>query len=153
VQALIRESGTWPKDITEAAVGAFRLPSNVVPNAAASLRTTPSEYARLMILMMPRARRASWEIGENSRREMLTPQIQVKPGNPVLTRGLGWELEQQWSSGPVFRHGGANGGIFMTFGVGDAAGRAIVVFTNGGGGASICAMVCRAATGFDFFGQ
>jgi hypothetical protein len=111
------------------------------------------EYATLMTLVMPRTKRASWEISESSRREMLTSQIQVKPGNPVLTRGLGWEIEQHPSSASVFRHGGANGGIFMTFGVGDATGRAIVVFTNGGGGASICAMVCRAATGLDFVGQ
>ncbi len=153
VQALIRASGRWPKDIMEAAADAFRLPTNVVPNAAASLRSTPSEYARLMTLMMPRARRASWEISETSRLEMLTPQIQVKAGNPMLSRGLGWELEQQPSSEPLFRHGGANGGIFMTFGAGDATGRAIVVFTNGGGGESICARVCRAATGLDFAGQ
>src|SRR5260221_7898988 len=84
VQALIRESGRWPKDITEAAADPFRLPTNVVPNAAASLRTTPPEYAKLMTLMMPRVRRASLEISESSRREMLTPQIQVKPGNPIL---------------------------------------------------------------------
>jgi len=153
VQASIRAAGTWPKEITDAAADAFRLPVNVIPNAAASLRTTPSEYATLMTLMMPHAKRSSWEISERSRREMLTPQIQVKPGNPVLSRGLGWELEQQPASETVFRHGGANGGIFMTFGVGDATGRAVVVFTNGGGGESICAMVCRAATRLDFYGQ
>jgi hypothetical protein len=83
---------------------------------------------------------------------MLTPLIQAKPGDPQLARGLGWELEQQPSAEPLFRHGGANGGIFMTFGAGAASGSAIVVFTKGGGGESIYARVCRAATGLDFVG-
>jgi CubicO group peptidase (beta-lactamase class C family) len=150
VQKLIQSSPKWPAEIAKAPLSSLQIPANLFPNAAASLRTTPSEYAKIMTLMMPHSKRAPWEISEGSRRAMLTPQLQVRPGSAVLSRGLGWEIEQQPASQWVFHHGGSNGNMFKTYGVGDENGRAIVVFTNGGWGDRIAGMVCRAATGLDF---
>ena len=86
-------------------------PGDILANAAASLRTTPSDYARFMALMV-RTPRAPWQISEATRTAMLTKQIQV-PGR-WTDKGLGWNLEAT-PRGPVFYHSGSNGGIFKNF--------------------------------------
>jgi CubicO group peptidase (beta-lactamase class C family) len=125
----------------------FKLPQNLLPNVAGSLGTTVSEYARFMTLMMDRPRRAAWEILERSRRAMLSRQIMRKAD--VIYWGLSWGLEA-FPSGLAFWHGGNNAGIFKTFALGDPARRrAIVIFTNGGGGDRVYQRIVRAATGRD----
>lgn len=116
-------------------------------NAAGGLLTTATDYARFMALMMEGRRRASWEITEDSRRAMLTPQLPVRA--PEISRGLGWGLEQ--SAGRfLFEHSGSNYGIFRTFGAGDAAdGQAIVVFTNGANGNALAARIARMSAEVD----
>jgi CubicO group peptidase (beta-lactamase class C family) len=134
--------------LAKAPANLLALPTNLLPNAAASLGTTVSDYARFMTLMMDRPKRASWEIAETSRQAMLSRQLDRKKGNAIF-RGLGWGLEET-SSGPLYFHGGNNGGVFKTFGMGDAVRRrAIVIFTNGGAGDRVCQRIVRAATGHD----
>jgi Beta-lactamase len=100
-----------------------------------------------MALMMPRTNRSSWEISEVSRRAMLAAQNSIKPG--AISWGLGWELESP-PTGPVFHHGGNNGQIFKTFGVGEPAQqRAIVLFTNGSSGRNVYERIVRETTGMD----
>lgn len=124
-----------------------KYPIHLFPNAAGSLRTTASEYARFMTLMMDRPKRAAWEISDASRRAMLTPQVVVRPN--AIQWGLGWELERSRSA-LLFEHGGNNADIFKTFCVGDPVrGRAIVILTNGGGGPSVYQRAVRDATGLD----
>jgi CubicO group peptidase (beta-lactamase class C family) len=148
-QELIKASGMFPVDVANASAERFKLPSHVGPNAASTLRTTPTEYAKLMTLMLPRAKRAPWEISEASRQAMLTPQIQVKAGNTLLSAGLGWAVEHQPASELLlFRHGGDNQN-FKSFGVSDARERAFVVFTNGEDGDKLTPVVSRAATRLD----
>lgn len=119
---------------------------DILANAAASLRTTPSDYARFMALMV-RTPRAPWQISEATRTAMLTKQIDV-PGR-WTDKGLGWNLEAT-PRGPVFYHSGSNGGIFKNFALGDARGqRALVALTNGGSGNVLYRRVVRAATGHD----
>jgi hypothetical protein len=66
----------------------------------------------------------------------------------VLSWGLGWGLERH-SSGALFWHWGDNG-IYKAFTLGDPVRRrAIVIFTNGSGGAKVYERVVRAATAFD----
>lgn len=116
-------------------------------NSAGGLLTTPSDYAKFMVLMMERSGRAAWEISDATRQTMLTPHLQVR--GPDITRGLGWEIEQS-PEGPLFQHSGSNYGIFKTLGVGNArTGRAIVVFTNGANGNALAARIVRKATGID----
>lgn len=126
--------------------GLVNWPGDILANAAASLRTTPTDYARFMALMV-RAPRAPWQIGEATRRAMLSKQIDV-PGR-WTGKGLGWNLETT-PRGPVFYHSGSNGGIFKNFALGDLAGeRALVALTNGGSGNVLYRRVVRAATGHD----
>lgn len=126
--------------------GLVNWPGDILANAAASLRTTPSDYARFMALMV-RTPRAPWQISEATRTAMLTKQIEV-PGR-WTDKGLGWNLEAT-PRGPVFYHSGSNGGIFKNFALGDARGqRALVALTNGGSGNVLYRRVVRAATGHD----
>ena len=126
--------------------GLVNWPGDILANAAASLRTTPTDYARFMALMV-RTPRASWQITDATRTAMLTRQIDV-PGR-WTDKGLGWNLEAT-PRGPVFYHSGSNGGIFKNFALGDARGqRALVALTNGGSGNVLYRRVVRAATGHD----
>ena len=126
--------------------GLVNWPGDILANAAASLRTTPSDYARFMALMV-RTPRAPWQISEATRTAMLTKQIDV-PGR-WTDKGLGWNLEAT-PRGPVFYHSGSNGSIFKNFALGDARGqRALVALTNGGSGNVLYRRVVRAATGHD----
>jgi CubicO group peptidase (beta-lactamase class C family) len=120
---------------------------DLLVNSAGGLLMTASDYAKFMALMMDRPERAAWEISDEARRAMLTPQLDVRGQD--ISRGLGWELEQS-SGGPLFQHSGSNYGIFKTLGVGDArGGRAIVVFTNAANGNALAARIVRQATGID----
>lgn len=124
-------------------------PSNhdLLVNSAGGLLTTASDYAKFMVLMMDRPKRAAWEISDAARQAMLTPQVEVRGRD--IARGLGWELELS-SADPLFQHSGSNYGIFKTLGVGDAQrGRAIVVFTNAANGNALAARIVRQATGID----
>jgi len=156
---LLRVAAKWRKPIAswtyEDSVEAMRETDPKTPpsthdllvNSAGGLLTTASDYAKFMVLMMDRPRRAAWEIGEATRQTMLTPQLDVRGRD--ISRGLGWELEQS-SAGPLFQHSGSNYGIFKTLGVGDAqGGRAIVVFTNAANGNALAARIVREATGID----
>ncbi|CAN7152695.1 serine hydrolase [Pseudoxanthomonas sp. LjRoot168] len=126
--------------------GLVNWPGDILANAAASLRTTPVDYARFMALMV-RTSRAPWQISEAMRTAMLTKQIDV-PGR-WTDKGLGWNLEST-PRGPVFYHSGSNGGIFKNFALGDLAGeRALVALTNGGSGNVLYRRVVRAATRHD----
>ena len=126
--------------------GLVNWPGDILANAAASLRTTPVDYARFMALMV-RTPREPWQISEATRAAMLMKQIDV-PGR-WTDKGLGWNLEAT-PRGPVFYHSGSNGGIFKNFALGDARGqRALVALTNGGSGNVLYRRVVRAATGHD----
>lgn len=126
--------------------GLVNWPGDILANAAASLRTTPTDYARFMALMV-RTQREPWQITEATRTAMLTKQIDV-PGR-WTDKGLGWNLEAT-PRGPVLYHSGSNGGIFKNFALGDAGGqRALVALTNGGSGNVLYRRVVRAATGHD----
>lgn len=119
----------------------------LIVNSAGGLLTTASDYAKFMVLMMDRPRRAAWEISDAARQAMLTPRLDVRGRD--IARGLGWEVEQS-PAGSLFQHSGSNYGIFKTLGVGDARnGRAIVVFTNAANGNALAARIVRDATGVD----
>lgn len=126
--------------------GLVNWPSDILANAAASLRCTVQDYARFMALMV-RADAQQWELKPATREAMLRRQIDV-PGR-WTDKGLGWNLEAT-ARGPVFYHSGSNGGIFKTFALGDARRRrALVAMTNAANGNVLYRRVVRAATGLD----
>lgn len=126
--------------------GLVNWPSDILANAAASLRCTVQDYARFMALMV-RADAQQWELKPATREAMLRRQIDL-PGR-WTDKGLGWNLEAT-ARGPVFYHSGSNGGIFKTFALGDARRRrALVAMTNAANGNVLYRRVVRAATGLD----
>ena len=126
--------------------GVVNWPSDILANAAASLRCTVQDYARFMALMV-HAHPAPWELKPATRAAMLTPQITL-PGR-WTEKGLGWNIETT-PVGPVFYHSGSNADIFKAFALGDAARqRAIVVLTNATNGNLLYRRIVRASTGLD----
>ncbi len=126
--------------------GLLNWPSDILANAAASLRCSVQDYARFMALMV-HAQPADWELRSETRAAMLTPQIAL-PGR-WTEKGLGWNIETT-PVGPVLYHSGSNAGVFKTFALGDAARqRALVVMTNSASGNLLYRRVVRAATGLD----
>jgi CubicO group peptidase (beta-lactamase class C family) len=124
-------------------------------NAAASLRTTPSDYAKFVIALMSGA-----GLKETTVRQMLTPQVRLDEGcvnclgrklmqpSASLSWGLGVGLEHT-AQGDAFWHWGDNGG-FKDYVIAFRQQRAgVVIFTNGDNGLGIIPEVVRAATGGD----
>jgi CubicO group peptidase (beta-lactamase class C family) len=117
-------------------------------NAASSLFTTASDYAKFLGALMDSAPRAPWHISAPLRREMLSPLLEVKDGTG-LWRGLGWSIER--CAGTLrFGHEGNNDGRATAYvGAEAAAGRGLVVLTNDGAGFGLYQRVVRGATRCD----
>ena len=101
-------------------------------DSASSLRCTPGDYARFMCLMMTGTPRGEWQIKEETRQLMLTPQY-YRPDvqNGVLPRGLGFGLETR-PNGVAYYHWGKNGDSMHAVAIGDPQSRkAMVVMTHG----------------------
>ena len=121
------------------------LPLYMVPNAAASLLTTVSDYSRFLTRLVAQPPTHGLELKDGTRRGMLTPHVQL---NSALHWGLGWGIQRD-AHGEVLWHWGANNS-FRNFVIADAAnGRAIVVFTNSENGPRIYERVIVAVTGRD----
>jgi CubicO group peptidase (beta-lactamase class C family) len=116
-------------------------------NAAYSLYTTPTEYARLMLTLMrpeilgPRAfTQASVDLMVQRAQRVDDGEAFVRPGRSrsVATyRALGWSLEVT-AEGDIVQHSGANSSGFRTFGQFNRdRGSGLVVFTNGDNGSRV----------------
>ncbi len=120
------------------------LPLYMVPNAAASLLTTVSDYARFLTQIVAPSE-GGISLSAAARKQMLSPQVRL---NSALQWGLGWGIQRD-EYGEVLWHWGANNS-FRNFVIADAVnGRAIVVFTNSENGPRIYERVIVAVTGHD----
>lgn len=117
-------------------------------NAAGSLLTTATDYARFLSHVVAHTPRAAWELTESTQIAMLSPQVAVRPGDP-LWWGLGWTIERSadgWRCG----HEGNNENLFTSYAGADSArGRALVILTNAGGGFGLYQRIARRVTGYD----
>ena len=121
------------------------LPLYMVPNAAASLLTTVSDYARFLTHLVAQPPAAGLNLTPKARTAMVTPQVRL---NSALSWGLGWGIQRD-EHGEVLWHWGANNS-FRNFVIADPTnGRAIVVFTNSENGPRIYERVIVAITGHD----
>lgn len=121
------------------------LPNFMLPNAAASLLTTPADYGAFLVEVLSGGN-AAVDLRPATRAQMLTSQTRI---NSALSWGLGWGLERQPSSGDYAWHWGDNGS-WKNFVLAHPASRsAIVLFTNGSRGLSVARGVMQAATGED----
>ncbi len=117
-------------------------------NAAASMLTTASDYARFLSLLVTHAPRAPWELSETMHRAMIAPQIAIQENVPC-SWGLGVSVEKT-PTGYRVGHEGNNEGRFTAYsGCDPATGRGLVVLTNGGSGFGVYQHIVRAATGLD----
>jgi CubicO group peptidase (beta-lactamase class C family) len=120
------------------------LPLYMVPNAAASLLTTVSDYAKFLSQIVRPAQKGI-SLSPPTRATMFKPQVRL---NSALQWGLGWGIQRD-EHGELLWHWGANNS-FRNFVLADPAnGRAIVVFTNSENGPRIYERVIVAVTGHD----
>lgn len=118
------------------------LPLYMVPNAASSLLTTVSDYAKFLKRLVASP---GLDLSTRSRAAMSTPQVRL---NSALTWGLGWGIQKD-EHGEMLWHWGANNS-FRNFTIADPAnGRAVVVFTNSENGPRLYERVIAAVTGHD----
>ncbi|MGZ8391711.1 MAG: serine hydrolase domain-containing protein [Gemmatimonadales bacterium] len=121
------------------------LPLYMVPNAAASLLTTASDYAKFLTRLVAQTPAPGLSLTAATRTAMVTPQVRL---NSALSWGLGWGIQRD-EHGEVLWHWGANNS-FRNFVIADPRnGRAIVVFTNSENGPRIYERVIVAITGHD----
>jgi len=121
------------------------IPLYMVPNVAASLLTTASDYARFLAHVAAATGRAGLALGPDLLDAMATPQVRL---NSALAWGLGWGIEDD-EYGRTLWHWGANNG-FRNFCVADPHnGRAVVVLTNSGNGPRVYERVIVSLTGHD----
>ncbi len=120
------------------------LPNFIIPNAAASLLTTVTDYAAFLNAVLDPAN-AVMRLKPETRRQMWSTQTRI---NSALSWGLGWGLESS-RGGEYIWHWGDNGN-WKNFVLAHPATRsAFVVFSNGNGGMRVCERLVTAAAGFD----
>jgi CubicO group peptidase (beta-lactamase class C family) len=121
----------WRMSAEERAKFLAPYPFESVPNAAAGLHSTPSDYARFLIEAM-RPLKDDIHLSPEMTAKMLTPHVRVY-GSDLLSWGLGFAIQRPQSGPESFWHGG-DWGIFQHFAVGyRGEGSALVVMTNTSG--------------------
>lgn len=114
------------------------------PNAAYSLYTTPTEYARLMLTLQRPELLGERALTRASIDTMLQRELRVDDDDAVVRpggarsvatyRALGWSLDVT-PEGDIVEHSGSNSSGFKSFGqFNPAKGSGLVIFTNGDGG-------------------
>lgn len=104
--------------------------------SAGSLMTTASDFARFLIEVMSAKPADDYRLGEASRMQMLTPQVEV-PDSPIkMSWALGWQV---WTvdGGEVVAHGGDIDGWHSQSAFSRGRKTGFVILTNGEGGASL----------------
>ncbi len=104
-------------------------------NAAFSMYTTPTDYARFLIEIMRADRSTPHSISAGLRNEMLTPVVATDDSENW--RGLGWVITKR-ERGSFVWHSGSNGtGFRCCCRFNPDTGRAIVIMTNAVGGVEV----------------
>ena len=122
------------------------LPNYMIPNAAASLLTTPTDYSRFLIELLD-DHTSAVDLKPATRKLMVTQQSRI---NRALGWGLGIGLEQQSDAAgdPNFLWHWGDNGSWKNFVLAHPATKsAVVVFTNGSRGLNVANRVIAAATG------
>ena len=115
------------------------------PHAAASLQTTPYEYARFLCAML-NAETLPHVLSPHRLQEMLHPQVELEP---AIFWGLGWGL-QDTHDGRAFWHSGDNPG-FKNLALAYPEMRiGLVIMTNGDGGTELWEPLLRLSLGGDY---
>jgi len=118
------------------------MPNDMVPNSAASLLTTVTDYATFLThIASPKG--SAFEIKSTTYEAMLKPQVKI---NNELAWGLGWGIQEDEGRKYLWQWG--DNGQWKNFVlVHPESASAIVVFTNGDTGMRVAERVVTAATG------
>ena len=122
------------------------LPNFMIPNAAASLLTTPTDYSRFLIELLEK-HNAVVDLTPATRKLMITQQSRI---NRALGWGLGIgiELQADAAGDPNFLWHWGDNGPWKNFVLAHPESKsAVVVFTNGSRGLNVANRVITAATG------
>ena len=148
---LSRTSFVWTEDIEEDLASGHREDGSVKErtryrkaNGAYSLYTTPTEYARLMLVLVSPERLGRRALTRSSIDLMLQRHERVPDEDaiprPALARsvatyrGLGWSLDVT-AEGDIVEHSGSNSSGFKAFGqLNPDKGSGLVIFCNGDNG-------------------
>jgi hypothetical protein len=98
-----------------------------VYGAAASLSTTPADYARFLLEILDPKPADAFRLGENSRREYLRPQFKR---DEISSSSLGWVVAQT-NGLTFFTHAGSAAGWYCETYASTDRKSGIVIMTNG----------------------
>lgn len=121
------------------------------PNAAYSLYTTPTEYARMMLTLENPKLLGDRALTHATLEQLLRRQLRVDDGDAVARpgrarsvatyRALGWSLDVT-PEGDIVEHSGSNSSGFRSFGqFNPAKGSGLVIFMNGDNGYDLRASI------------
>ncbi len=117
-------------------------------SSAASLRTTPADYARFLALIMSNTGPAALSDALNA--DMLSINTDVSDAGPNRPVGLSWALERV-EGGMAFDHWGFNAGQHISSALGDTTkSKGLVIMTNGAQGNKFMDEIGPAITGFTY---
>lgn len=117
------------------------------PNAAYTLITTPSDYARFLAAILAPERGAPWALSRRAHAAMLAHQVKADAREPIQRPGrarglatfwgLGWGINAT-PAGDVVYHSGSNQTGFRSYAqFSEARGSGIVIMTNGARGGEL----------------
>jgi len=115
-------------------------------NAAGSLYSTATDYARFIIEVLKPSRRDAFRLSEETVREMLKPQVSVYFS---IYWGLGWGVQHSHYGNSFWQWGqGYRDSCFQAFAVGfKEQGLGVVIMTNSANGLRICEEIILHAIG------
>ena len=147
-------SFVWTKELSANIAGGYdsrgeALPRSryTHPNAAYTLYTSASDYARFLIEIMNPNRTAQHSLTQRSIDTMLSHQVALTSREPIerpgsvryseVYWGLGWSINTT-PQGDIMHHRGSNASGFRCFSqFNPARGSGIVIMTNGIGGGDL----------------
>ena len=103
--------------------------------SSGALLTTPTDYAKFILEILKPKKQDEYRLSQRSIAEMLRPRIKASDKYPVWW-ALGWRIFRT-DKGDLVNHGGDNEGFHCFAGMTLARKNALVLMTNGEGGAHL----------------
>jgi hypothetical protein len=96
--------------------------------AAASLLTTPSDYAKFVLEIIHPKPADAFRLNEKSRQELLRPQVKI---NDQQSESLGWVIYQPKPGVTAFTHAGQDSGCYCLVNASAETESGAIIMMNG----------------------